>query len=305
MSKSSDTGALDTFGGDRRLLEIMTPEGVPLTVVIADIVERGTAFGIDFFLVLLATIALSLPILVFGGGAGTMLDAVLSFVIFLVSNLYFVAFELRWRGSTPGKRVLGLRVTSRNGGPVHADAVIARNLMREVESFLPLKILLLSPYQLAIEPSGRILPLAGWIILFGVLPLLNSCRQRAGDLVAGTLVIALPNQMLLEDLVQESRLINFTDDQLSYYGEAELRALDDVLRRPKGDAESNQLRRAIFDRIRRRIGWSQSQDDVDLFLSEFYTAQRAFLEKGRLTGRRKPRKGYGPILPRLGRGGHA
>ena len=44
---------------------------------------------------------------------------------------------MRWRGITPGKRVFGLRVIDRGGGALRADAVIARNLMREIEVFLP------------------------------------------------------------------------------------------------------------------------------------------------------------------------
>jgi len=39
--------------------------------------------------------------------------------------------------ATPGKRILGIRVAARNGKALTAEAVFARNAMRELEVFLP------------------------------------------------------------------------------------------------------------------------------------------------------------------------
>ena len=61
---------------------------------------------------------------------------------FVVRNLYFIHFELSWRGATPGKRIVGIRVIDRRGGPLLPAAVIARNLTREVEIFIPLRVLI-------------------------------------------------------------------------------------------------------------------------------------------------------------------
>ena len=64
------------------------------------------------------------------------------FVIsFLLRSFYFTFFELRWKGATPGKRSLGLRVIDAHGGALSSDAVLVRNLTREVEVFLPLAAL--------------------------------------------------------------------------------------------------------------------------------------------------------------------
>ena len=43
--------------------------------------------------------------------------------------------------ATPGKRIMGLRVASRDGGRLKAEAVFSRNAMRELEVFLPLSVL--------------------------------------------------------------------------------------------------------------------------------------------------------------------
>ena len=45
------------------------------------------------------------------------------FIAFMIRNLYFVTFELAWRGATPGKRMVGLRVIDRAGGPLQPSAV--------------------------------------------------------------------------------------------------------------------------------------------------------------------------------------
>ena len=57
-------------------------------------------------------------------------------------NLYFIHFELSWHGATPGKRIVGIRVVDRRGGPLLPAAVIARNLTREIEIFIPLGVLI-------------------------------------------------------------------------------------------------------------------------------------------------------------------
>src|SRR5262249_58168452 len=122
---------------------IGTPEGVPVTVELADHGERLVAFVLDLFIWLLLTLAIYVPIIWAIGSSGGSLIAIsiALFIGFLVRNLYFVTFELAWRGSTPGKRLTGLRVIDRAGGPLFPSAIVARNLTREVETFLPVGVL--------------------------------------------------------------------------------------------------------------------------------------------------------------------
>src|SRR3546814_12137383 len=60
---------------------------------------------------------------------------------FLLRNFWFIGFELGQRAATPGKRLMGIRVVARDGGRLTADAVVARNLIRELELFLPLTMI--------------------------------------------------------------------------------------------------------------------------------------------------------------------
>jgi len=279
--------------------QIITPEGVPLTVELADHGGRATAFIIDLAIWLLAS-AVVLVILVltpFRGVSGTLAIAVLLFTAFVVRNLYFIHFELSWYGATPGKRIVGIRVIDRHGGPLLPSAVIARNLTREVEIFIPLGVLVSAA---AASSSGQweYILLAGWLCCFIALIFFNRDRMRAGDLIAGTLVIALPRKRLLGDLVERTARFIFTDRQLQAYGALELQVLEEILRRPDAP-ETPALLLDVCDRICRKIEWKEPVPDAEtqVFLRDFYTAQRAYLEREQLFGRPRADK-YQPAARR-------
>src|SRR5262249_7147824 len=172
--------------------QIITPEGVPLTVELADYGERATAFLIDLTIWLIASIAVLLLLLFtpLNHVGGAILVALLLFTAFVVRNLYFIHFELSWYGATPGKRIVGIRVIDRRGGPLLPSAVIARNLTREVEIFIPLGVLI-SASAAARSGAWEILVLGAWLACFAALVFFNRDRMRAGDLIAGTIVIAM------------------------------------------------------------------------------------------------------------------
>jgi uncharacterized RDD family membrane protein YckC len=269
----------------RRRREIVTPEGVPLTVELAQFSERAIALIIDLLICFGVGVAILLAVafLSFHGLGAVIFFAVLNLMVFFLRVLYFIHFELSGRGATPGKRVAGIRVIDRRGGPLRASAVIARNLTRELEVFIPIGILLTAG---AGGGGWGSLLAIGWLICFFALMLFNRDRMRAGDLIAGTLVIALPRQRLLGDLVETRARFVFADHQLGAYGKRELQVLEDLLRR-RDDAETRELLRDVCDRICRKIEWTEplAPADTRLFLRDFYTAQRAFLEREQLFGR--------------------
>src|SRR6185312_1726813 len=159
MTTGHEQASLFLEGWGRNRRQLISPEGVSLPVEIADYGERATAFVLDLFIWFAATALLYLIIL---------------FIAFLVRILYFIHFELAWQGATPGKRMVGLRVVDRGGGPLLPGAVIARNLTREVEMFLPLGLLL------SVGRSGSVwqtLFTAAWMLAFVLLPLFNRDRM--------------------------------------------------------------------------------------------------------------------------------
>jgi uncharacterized RDD family membrane protein YckC len=275
----------------RRRHEIVTPEGVTLYVERAEYGERAVAFLLDVVFLLLVDVTLFVLLALTAGhavGARVLFSLVL-FLAFLVRNLYFVYFELSWQGVTPGKRIVGLRVIDRRGGPLRPSAIVARNLMRELEAFMPLQALLSVG---AVGPNmWERLALALWLAVLALLPFCNRDRLRVGDLLAGTMVIAMPKRRLLSNLVEGAVDPGFSDVQLRGYGAFELQILEELLRRPE-NAETNQLRRDVCERVCRKIGWTElvPERETEAFLRRFYVAQRGFLERERLYGRERADK---------------
>jgi uncharacterized RDD family membrane protein YckC len=285
----------DPFEGDvgaRLRREVVTPEGVPLFWSVATAGDRAVAFTIDLAIVVGAFAAIY--VVAIATWMAVRSEWWFGFVLlglFLLRNCYFTFFELRWQGATPGKRIIGLRVLDRRGGPLRADAVIARNLTRELEVFLPLTALLAPSAVWSDATPGWVKGLTAlWLAVAALLPLFNRDRLRIGDLVAGTLVVIRPRVALYADLA-ESRPARheFTPAQLQAYGVYELQVLEDLLR-DEATPEHRRTIAAVAAKVRGKIGWTEPVADDRAFLADFYAAERAHLERGMLLGKRRADK---------------
>jgi len=218
---------------------------------------------------------------------------------FALRSFYFIALELRWQGKTVGKRALGLRVIDRSGGRLGADAVFARNLMREVEVFIPISLLFFGG-EAGVETWIQLCSIV-WVGVFVFLPMFNKDRLRAGDIVAGTWVVAAQRAALLPDMATAAaqggaRVADapapyvFTAAQLDAYGIYELQTLESVLRQDGPDVGAT--REVVCARIRQKIDWPETDTPVeaDRFLEAFYAALRARLETRMLFGHRREDK---------------
>lgn len=151
-------------------LIIETPERVPLHFALASIGNRFLACAFDHAL---QTLAIALLYLIFTlVDFGSLRDApkwaLALFIImaFVIWSSYFVIFEWRWNGQTPGKRWLKLRVIREDGRPITFWEAAVRNLLRLFD----------------------IMPFPFYSI--GLISVFISTRdQRVGDFVAGTVVV--------------------------------------------------------------------------------------------------------------------
>ena len=270
----------------------VTPEGVDLKLDIASIGERAGAMMFDLVVIVLtlAVFTLALVIMLIGGGmaVGQMLAIVWLLGFFVLRNGYFTIFELGPRAATPGKRLMKLRVVSRDGARLRGHQVVARNAMRELELFLPLSFM---AYQNAQGLADFATGLFGvlWTGVFALFPLFNRDRLRVGDLIAGTWVVRVPRRQLSQSVAMpvepERARYSFTDAQLGVYGEFELQKLEEVLRRNDDYATI-----VVARTIRERIGMPESQGDDHAFLEAYYTALCQRLERNMLFGKRKKDK---------------
>src|SRR5439155_8914270 len=130
-------------------------------------------------------------------------------------------------GQTVGKRICALRVVSGNGRSLSAHQVVARNLMKEMEVFLP------GTYALIATDSGAV---EGWLVLAWIagliaVPLFTKRRQRVGDIIAETIVVHQPRKLLEPDLAAAATMpagqrFVFLPNQLEHYGAYELQVLE-------------------------------------------------------------------------------
>ena len=158
---------------------IATPDHVSLEFELAGAGSRFAAYLIDFVLSILLIIAVIFFAYLTGGGlglralagstraaGGSWILAVVVLVIFLINWGYYVFFEGLGRGSTPGKRRMGIRVIRQDGLPIGIREAALRNLVR----------------------AADILPPPSYIV-GGLVMHFDRHGRRLGDMVAGTYVV--------------------------------------------------------------------------------------------------------------------
>lgn len=148
---------------------IITPEAVPLDLPVAGIGSRGLAYLIDLVIITATLVALVLAATALGdplaGAPGWLAVTLVLLLVFGVQLGYPVAFETMWRGRTPGKAAMGLRVVTVEGAPVGFRHAALRAALGLID------------FQLTVGAAAM------------VTSLVNHRSQRLGDIVAGTLVL--------------------------------------------------------------------------------------------------------------------
>ncbi len=295
-----------TRGADARSRQIVTPEGVELRFTLAGGAERAAGFVLDIIFMLAAIIALAIVLGIAGGGPW--LEAVLIIAAFILRNFYFVIFETRWQGLTPGKRIVGIRVVDARGGQLEPGAILARNLVREIEVWQPLAFLIAGSDMWPDAPTWAKIVSGIWLFVFMLMPLFNRDRLRIGDMLGGTRVVVQPKPLLLPDLAdaaappafpvswqhaaQSTPMFPFTPEQLDIYGIYELQVLEGVLRGDAATVAHVEAMATVARKIHEKINYHVPvlHHQYERFLRDFYTALRANLEKKMLFGQRREDK---------------
>ena len=144
---------------------VTTPENVRLRYILAGPTSRLVAWAIDAAVVSVVLMLGGVLVSLLGVLVGELAIAIYGVLSFAWITGYWIFFEYRWDGLTPGKRVVGLRVVADGGLRLDLTRVVLRNLLRVVD----------------------VMPGVGGVgILFAALDVQH---RRLGDLVAGTVVI--------------------------------------------------------------------------------------------------------------------
>jgi uncharacterized RDD family membrane protein YckC len=149
-------------------LSVQSVTGVDLALTLAGPGTRSYAFVIDWHIRLLIAAAwLLIAYYVFDialsvkSAAGFLSILPASIIYFL----YHPILEVALRGRTPGKRMAGVRIVGREGGPPGTSALLIRNIFRLIDSL----------------PAAYVV---GLICCF-----VTANRVRIGDMAAGTLLV--------------------------------------------------------------------------------------------------------------------
>jgi len=161
-------------------IHIATPDHVSLEFELAGPGSRFSAYVIDF----LCNVSLIIAIILLGYLSGGLIAlrwlaqssrgnasvswllAVAILIIFLINWGYYVFFEGLGKGSTPGKKRMGIRVIRQDGLPIGLREAALRNFVRAADMLPP--------------PS---------YILGGLVMHFDAQGRRLGDMVAGTYVV--------------------------------------------------------------------------------------------------------------------
>lgn len=162
----------------RNIYKVQTPENVTLEFELAGIGSRGVALAIDIFIQNAILFAITLIVVLIAGNDvldlwnarnNTIYIVIALLLFFIIQSGYFILLELFMKGSTIGKKVVGLQVIMANGEPVSFTAILIRNIMR----------------------IGDMLPGIYGVAILSVF--LNERYMRIGDLAANTIVIKINN----------------------------------------------------------------------------------------------------------------
>lgn len=230
------------------LLTVDTPENIDFNYEIAGLGSRFLAAAIDTLVVSVIQAILILTMLIIAGfdfaeAALGMIIAGITLVAFGVLWGYYILFELVWRGQSPGKRALKIRVVRTDGSAITLTESIIRNLIRIVD-FLP------AFYGL------------GVVTMF-----VNENARRLGDLAARTLVVYEHEQVGLDSLAWDSTRrrvteieitealddANVADLPLELLTEADLSLIEDFLRRRHDISIAVSLSKRMVDIVEKRL----------------------------------------------------
>ncbi len=161
--------------------KITTPEQVTFRYTVAGPFSRCMAWLADQMLIWIGYVVI---IFAFARLGGAISIALIVLGIFLLDFCYFVYFELRWAGQSPGKRWFKIRVISARGTRLRFADVLVRNLMRPID----------------------LLPFA--MVVGGTTCIIDRWHRRLGDVVADTLIIRDVSRALPQAMANEKSRVN-------------------------------------------------------------------------------------------------
>ena len=250
-------------------LTLKTPEGIELRTELAGVGSRVAAAALDLILIIAGYLVLILVVLLAGyllqqsgvelfkGGS----DFIVGFLaggVFLLIPAYLFVVHAMMNGTSPGKRMVGLRVVSASGHPASLGQHLLRSVLWLVDVILAIPV-----------PVG--------VILVAATPR----GQRLGDLAAGTLVLREPARESATALwpgeswsAREPKHLDLTPGMAARLTEEDVLLMRDAIsRREMPRTLREKLYRDLVAHYSQRLGF-QPAENTRTSLKELYLFAR-------------------------------
>ena len=163
---------------------VLTPESVEFVYELGGLGSRMLAALLDHAIILTTMGVIWVVAILSCAFTAFMSISIAIILTFLVHYGYFVYFEWKWNGQTPGKRLMDLRVIDDRGMNIDLFQSVVRNLFR---------FIYLTPFFYAVG---------------GITSLLNEREKRLGDWAAGTLVVRTRKRVMPDALLAPNEKYN-------------------------------------------------------------------------------------------------
>ncbi|MCT4593274.1 MAG: RDD family protein [Anaeromicrobium sp.] len=222
-------------------ITITTPENTQIEYNLASVGSRAAAACIDMMiqfvviglvgLIVFLTWAGSLEYLEAKGEGWIIGGAII--LLFIVSYGYFIFFEMKMNGRTPGKKLFKLRTLKNNGQPIDIKSSIIRNLFRSI-----------------LDDQG-----IGVVAIF-----LSKEHKRVGDYAASTMVVVENQEKIytLEEINMEHNS-NLSKDEKDLLKDYERR------KNQLGDSKLKEEIEKYFeekDKLKNTIELEKNKEDI-------------------------------------------
>jgi uncharacterized RDD family membrane protein YckC len=182
------------------LVPVSTPFNIDLEFEVAPFQKRLLAYAIDLTILIIFSriMVFVLSDIVFTAGQSNMYFALSIFFVCIPMALYNPLMEILYHGQSLGKKIVGIRVISLEGGEPNLGQYIVRSIFRVWEWVLYFGIMLNNSeyfFYFQIIPTL----ILGIIVIIIIAVSKNS--QRLGDMAAGTAIVEATTKLSLDDTI--------------------------------------------------------------------------------------------------------
>jgi uncharacterized RDD family membrane protein YckC len=168
----------------------------------------------------------------------------IGFLLVLPILIYHVVFEITMNGQSVGKKIMGIKVVSENGGRASISQFLIRWLLRISDVWIVFLILILASgagFGRDAEMTFIVLAALAFLITDIVLVVSSKKGQRIGDILAHTILIRTNTKASIEETVFQEVADSYTPSfpQIMQLSDKDINAIKSILETAKKKGDFN------------------------------------------------------------------